>query len=95
MAYRNRHPEVFCITSRQSIDHNDFSGWLGKEYESLNIVTTYNLLYNASLLVEEKVGYALYLDKIIRENDSGILCFRALDPRIEAGLDLVWKVPRP
>jgi DNA-binding transcriptional LysR family regulator len=79
------------LASRQSIAHNDLSGWLGKNYEDLNIVTTYNLLYNASLLVEENVGYALCLDKIVREYDSSVLCFRPLEPRIEVGLDIVWK----
>lgn len=78
------------LASRQSIAH-DLSGWLGKNYEGLNIVTTYNLLYNASLMVEEKVGYALCLDKIIPEYDNSVLCFRPLEPRIEVGLNIVWK----
>lgn len=55
------------IASRQSLAHNELSGWLGKQYESLHIVTTYNLLYNASLMVEENVGCALCLDHIIPE----------------------------
>ncbi len=55
------------IASRQSMAHNELSGWLGREYESLDIVATYNLLYNASLMVEENVGCALCLDGIIPE----------------------------
>ena len=31
------------IASHQSLAHNELSGWLGKQYESLHIVTTYNL----------------------------------------------------
>lgn len=83
--------ELPLLASNQSIAHNDLSGWLGKNYEDLNIVTTYNLLYNASLMVEENVGYALCLDKIIRESDNSVLCFRPLEPRIEVGLDIAWK----
>ncbi len=79
------------IASRQSLAHNELSGWLGKQYESLNIVTTYNLLYNASLMVEEKVGCALCLDHIIPEYENSPLCFRPLQPQIEVGLDIVWK----
>ncbi len=79
------------LASRQSIAHNDLSGWFGKSYEDLNIVATYNLLYNASLMVEENVGYALCLDKIIQEYDGSVLCFRPLEPRIEVGLNIVWK----
>lgn len=79
------------VASRQSIAHNELSGWLGKEYESLNIITTYNLLYNASLMVEENVGCALCLDGIIPEYENSPLCFRPLEPKVEVGLDIVWK----
>lgn len=79
------------IASRQSLAHNELSGWLGKQYESLQIVTTYNLLYNASLMVEENVGCALCLDHIIPEYENSPLCFRPLEPQIEVGLDIVWK----
>ena len=42
------------ICSNQMLVKNELAGWLGGNERSLNIVTTYNLLYNASLLVEEK-----------------------------------------
>ena len=32
--------------------------WFGEGYEQLHIVATYNLLYNATFLVEQGVGYA-------------------------------------
>ncbi|MDE6751450.1 MAG: LysR family transcriptional regulator [Eubacterium sp.] len=79
------------IASRQSIAHNELSGWLGREYDSLNIVATYNLLYNASLMVEESVGCALCLNHIIPEYDGSRLCFKPLEPKVEVGLNLVWK----
>lgn len=79
------------IASRQSLAHNELFGWLGKQYESLHIVTTYNLLYNASLMVEENAGCALCLDNIIPEYDNSPLCFRPLEPQITVGLNIVWK----
>lgn len=79
------------LCSRQPMVKNEISGWMGANYEKLNIVTTYNLLYNASLMVEEGMGYALCLDKIIRTCGDGPLCFRPLEPRLEVGLDIVWK----
>ena len=45
-------------TRPDTFSHNELSGWLGKQYGSLHIITTYNLLYNASLMVEEIVGCA-------------------------------------
>ncbi len=50
------------ICSNQAMVKNELSGWLGGNYEKLNIIATYNLLYNASLMVEGGLGYALCLD---------------------------------
>ncbi len=89
------HPEDLrdlpLIASSQSIAHNELSGWLGRDTKELNIVATYNLIYNAALLVAEGVGYMICLDRIVREPGEGIFCFRPLEPRIETGLDIVWK----
>lgn len=79
------------IVSAQGMVKNEISGWLGGKYEKLNIVATYNLLFNASLMAEEGVGYVLCLDKIIKTPDEGSLCFRPLEPKMEVGLNIVWK----
>ena len=78
---------VLC--PRQS--HNELSGWMGAGRKPLNLVATYNLLYNASLMVEEGLGYALGLEGIIRTSGDSPLCFRPLEPRLDAGISLVWK----
>ena len=51
------------LVSNQHLVKNEFSGWFGEGYEKLNITTTYNLLYNASIMVEEGMGYALCLTR--------------------------------
>lgn len=79
------------LTSRQALIKHDFSNWLGRDFDLLNIVTTYNLVYNASLMVAEGMGYALTLDKLVNTTRDSPLCFRPLEPRIEVGLDVVWK----
>ena len=79
------------IISRQTAVSNELSGWLGKEIESLNVISTYNLLYNASLLVKENIGYALCIDKLINTSEESTLCFRPLSPKLEAGLNILWK----
>ena len=56
-----------------------------------NIVATYNLIYNAALLVEEGVGYAISLDKLVNVTGRHNLCFRPFEPRLESGLNIVWK----
>lgn len=79
------------IASRQVLVKNEFSGWLKRDFNRLNIVATYNLVYNASLLVEEGIGYALSLDKLVNTACNSNLCFVPLEPKIEVGLDIVWK----
>ena len=79
------------ITSRQALVGNELSRWSGQDYEKLNIVATYNLVYNASLMVDEGFGYALCLDKLINTSESSNLCFKPLTPPLEAHLDIVWK----
>ncbi|QQK74479.1 LysR family transcriptional regulator [Salicibibacter cibarius] len=46
------------ITSRQTAVSNELTGWFGQNVEDLTITGTYNLLYNAALMVEENIGYA-------------------------------------
>lgn len=83
--------EVPLITSQQSMISNEFSGWGRHDFDQLNIVATYNLVYNASLLVAEGLGYALCLDKLVNTTGNSELCFKPLEPRLEAHLNLVWK----
>lgn len=82
--------DIPLITSRQSLVHNEFSGWLGFDYDDLNIVSTYNLIFNASLMVEEGVGFALCLDKLINTSLNSNLCFKPLYPKLESSLSFVW-----
>ena len=78
------------IVSHQQGDDTYLSRWLHKDEAELNIVATYNLLFNASLLVDEGLGYALCFDKLINTQGSG-LCFRPFSPRLEAHGYIVWK----
>ncbi len=79
------------ILSRQSIGKNLISDWFHKSTEELNVVATGNLLYNMSLLVEEGLGYAVCLDKIINTTGDSDLCFRPFYPELKSHLDIAWK----
>lgn len=92
------------ILSQQAL--GDMSSWLGRNTEHLNVVATYNLLYNASILVSKGIGYALSLDGLVTANtynNSSIasvggersemldLTFRPLEPPLEASIFIAWK----
>ncbi|MFQ7103458.1 MAG: LysR family transcriptional regulator, partial [Anaerovoracaceae bacterium] len=46
-------PGLPLLCSRQALIQNELSGWLGIAFEELNIIGTYNLIYNAAVMVEE------------------------------------------
>ena len=65
--------------------------WFGRDISTLNVVATYNLIFNASLMVDEGLGYALCFDKLINVNGDSNLCFRPLYPKMEAEASIIWK----
>ena len=83
------------FTSRQYLVKNLISGWLGFDFEKLNIIGSYNLLFNASIMVEEGLGYALCIDRLINLTGNSKLCFKPLKPSLEAGILIAWKKNQP
>lgn len=79
------------IISRQTILDSSLPTILRCDKEKLNIVATYNLLFNGSLMVDEGMGYAICLDKIINVTGNSNLCFRPLSPKIKESMHVVWK----
>jgi len=79
------------IISRQAFQNLEFKNFFHCEQDQLNIVATYNLLFNGALMVDEGIGYAIGFDKLINVSGDSSLCFRPLSPRIEAGMSIVWK----
>ena len=75
------------IVSRASLPY--FTG--AEDLSSLNIVATYNLIFNASLLVEDGLGYAICFDRLINTTGDNTLCVRPLVPQIRNAGNLIWK----
>lgn len=68
-----------------------FLDWFKDEFDRLNIAATYNLVYNATIMVKAGIGSAITLDKLANTSKESEICFRPLSPKLESGLDLVWK----
>lgn len=79
------------ILSAQKSDDTMIFRWLEKDISQLNIAATYNLLFNASIMVEEGLGYAVCFDKIINVGETSSLCFRPLNPIIKSEATIIWK----
>lgn len=85
-------PKDLCgvplLTSKRRLVQNELARWFGAYYDSLQIVATYNLVYNATALVRDGLGSALCVE---RDASYDGLCFLPLSPKLEAGSVLVWK----
>lgn len=86
------------LLSRQAIRpttaKNEFVDWFKDDFEKLNVVATFNLVYNAAIMAEEGIGHVVSLDGLANTSDASPLCFRLLEPRLETGLNIVWKKHR-
>lgn len=87
--------DVPLICSRQVMTQrrteNEFADWFGDDFDRLHVVTTFNLVYNAAIMVEAGVGYAVTLDKLAHTSEDSLLCFRPLMPPLESGMNIIWK----
>ncbi len=79
------------IMSRQALVQEDINRWGKKQIQDLNVVATYNLVYNAAIMTREGFGYTLTLDKLANTGSDSDLCFRPLKPELRINLNLVWK----
>ena len=79
------------ILSAQKSSTTPLTVWFQRDVEKLHVVATYNLVFNASLMVEEGLGYAVCFDKLINVSGDSALCFRPLSPRVEAEASIIWK----
>ncbi len=78
------------ICSRQGITE-DYPKVFQEKMDALRIVATFNLAYNAGVLVREGVGYALTFDKLADTGAESELTFRPLTPPLETGMYMIWK----
>jgi len=82
--------DVPLICSRQGITE-DYPKVFQEKMDSLRIVATFNLAYNAGVLVREGVGCALTFDKLADTSAESDLTFRPLEPALETRMYLIWK----
>lgn len=76
--------------AHQQLGTNVLSSWLGRDVESLHVISTFNLITTPAMMVECGMGMAFTFDRLVNTEGTG-LCFRPLEPAVEAELYLVWK----
>lgn len=79
------------IISQRTLVQKELSRWFQNSIDELNIVSTYNLIHNASIMVEEGLGYALCLENLITTSSETKLQFIPLYPSLYTGSVIVWR----
>ena len=78
------------ICSRQWIDQES-PRWLGAAAKDMNIVATYNLVFNGSVMVRAGMGYAVVLDKLVNTGEESDLTFIPLSGVPQAEMYVIWR----
>ena len=82
--------EIPLILSRQAM-REEMPRWFGEAQDKLNIVATYDLLFNTSVMVREGFGCVLGFDGLVYTGPDSDLCFRPLEPPLETKMYVIWK----
>lgn len=78
------------ICSRQWLEQ-DISQWFGNKANKVNVVATYNLAFNASIMVKAGMGYALIYDKLVDTSNDSELTFRPLKSAPKSQMFIIWR----
>lgn len=78
------------ILSHQDDVNGFISPWFKTSLTNLNIVATYNLIYNASILTQQGVGYTICFDGLINTSNTNLV-FKPLDPPLHCSPSIIWK----
>ncbi len=78
------------IMAEQTFSGHQVLDWFASDYSVMNVVATYNLIYNATFMVEHGIGYALCLDRLVNTEGRN-LTFRPIVPELSVDLYIVTK----
>ena len=79
------------ICSRQGMVKEFLAGWFGCPFGKLDVVATYNLIYNAAVFVEAGLGAAICIDGMIPQEFADRVVFRPFAPALVSDVYLAWR----
>ena len=79
------------IMPSQTSNRDHLTTFFPNEMAKPHIISTYNLIYNAGLMVEAGMGYALCIDELINTAGNHPLTFRPLSPLLQSDVYLFTK----
>ena len=79
------------LMTRQMMVGEFLSGWLGRDCAELNVVSTYNLAYNAAVMVAAGLGSAVCIDGLVPSAYADRIVFKPFSPAISSDAYLAWR----
>lgn len=79
------------MLSQQALSKKELLEWFGGSTEKYNISGSYNLIYNASILIRTGVCSTISFDEIADTSKESGLCFIPLEPPVESEAVLAWR----
>lgn len=83
--------DIPLLLPAQQSNSNKTKLFLSEDVKTSNIIGTYNLIYNASLMVEAGIGYALCIDQLVNVGADSPLTFVPLNPVRDSNVYLFTK----
>ena len=68
-----------------------FDSWFGNYKDQINIIGTYNLSFNGTLLVKNHAALSLTLDKLADVSEDSNLTFRPIYPKMTESITVILK----
>ncbi len=79
------------IVSRQAHKTGVVKRLLHRSADKLNIVATYNLIFNGAMMVQDGLGYALCLESVHQSEQNSELIFKPLSNTVTENLHIILK----
>ena len=79
------------LMTRQMMVGEFLSGWLGRDCGELDVVCTYNLAYNAAVMVAAGIGSAVCSDGLVPSAYADRVAFRPFAPAVASDAYLAWR----
>jgi len=82
------------LSSRQATKRKTFQTWSNGLFDQFNIIGTYNLFFNAGLLIKTGACMALTYENLADTSEGSNLVFRPLEPELTDPNTLIWSKNR-
>lgn len=79
------------MISQQALSKKELLNWFGGSMENFNVIGSYNLIYNAAVLIHTGVCSTISFDELANTSPESDLTFVPLEPTVESEAILAWR----